>query len=127
MNYIKNCVAYTGTHDNDTLIGWLYGGRGHSTRRPEEIRKEKRNRLAYLGDGKKRRKDIHWEFIRLLMMSAAHLVIFPMQDLLGLGEGARMNQPAIFEGNWEWRLKPEQLKASLEKRLKEMTGIYGRG
>ncbi|OGP94068.1 MAG: 4-alpha-glucanotransferase [Deltaproteobacteria bacterium RBG_16_47_11] len=126
MNYIKNCVAYTGTHDNDTLIGWLYGGKGHSTRRPEEIHKEKRNALAYLGDVKKGRENIHWEFIRLLMMSAANLVISPVQDLLGLGESARMNRPAIFEGNWEWRLKTGQLTPLLRRRLAEMTRIYGR-
>jgi 4-alpha-glucanotransferase len=127
MNYIKNCVAYTGTHDNDTLIGWLYGGKGHSTRKPEEIRREKRNALSYLGDVKKDRKNIHWEFIRLLMMSVANLVIFPMQDLLGLDENARMNRPAIHKGNWEWRFKAEQLTPPFKKRLTEMTNIYGRG
>lgn len=126
MNYIQNCVAYTGTHDNDTLIGWLYGGRGHSTRRPEEIRMEKSNALRYLGNVKKDRKNIHWEFIRLLMMSAAYLVILPLQDLLGLGGKTRMNRPATANGNWEWRLLRGQLTPSLKKRLAEMTKIYGR-
>lgn len=127
INYVKNCVAYTGTHDNDTLIGWLYGGRGHSTRSPKEIRMEKRNALRYLGSAKRNRKTIHWEFIRLLMMSAANLVILPMQDLLGLGEEARMNRPAVARGNWEWRFIPKQLSPSARKRLTEMTEIYGRG
>lgn len=127
MNYLPNCVAYTGTHDNDTLISWLYGGRGHSTRRPEEIRLEKENALRYLGNVKKDKKNIHWEFIRLLMMSSANWVIIPMQDILGLGDWARMNRPATTEENWEWRLKPGQLTPYLKKRLAEMTGIYGRG
>jgi 4-alpha-glucanotransferase len=125
-SYIQNCIAYTGTHDNDTLIGWLYGVRGHSTRTSEEMRMEKRNALRYLGNMKRDRKHIHWEFIRLLMMSSANLVIIPMQDLLGLGEEARMNRPATAHGNWEWRLLPGQLTSSLKKRLAEMTNIYGR-
>lgn len=126
MNYIQNCVAYTGTHDNDTLIGWLYGDRGHSTRKPKEIRMEKRNALSYLGNVKRDRKNIHWELIRLLMMSSANLVILPMQDLLGLREEARMNRPATAKGNWEWRLLRGQLTPSVIKGLTEMTNIYGR-
>jgi 4-alpha-glucanotransferase len=125
-HYIQNCVAYTGTHDNDTLIGWLYGGGGHSTRNSEEILKEKRNALQYLGHRKKDRKNIHWEFIRLLMMSPANLVIIPIQDLLGLGEETRINRPAIAKGNWEWRLTPKELSSSVKKRLMEMTKTYGR-
>lgn len=126
INYIKNCVAYTGTHDNDTLIGWLYGSRDYSTRKPDEISMERENALRYLGYKGKKRRDIHWEFIRLLMMSVANLVIFPMQDLLGMGIEARMNRPAKAKGNWEWRLVSEQLKPSLRERLLEMTEIYGR-
>jgi 4-alpha-glucanotransferase len=126
MNYIQNCVAYTGTHDNDTVMGWLYEDRGYSTRKPEEIRMEKRSALSYLGNMKKDRKNIHWELIRLLMMSVANLVIIPMQDLLGLGGEARMNRPATTKGNWEWRLLPRQLTPSVKKGLTEMTTIYGR-
>lgn len=125
-HYIRNCVAYLGTHDNDTLIGWLHGSRDHSTRKPDEINRERKNALKYLGYQGRRRKDIHWEFIRLLMMSVAYLVILPMQDLLGLGEEARMNRPATAKGNWEWRLLRGQLTPSLRKRLAEMTKIYGR-
>jgi len=125
-HYIRNCVAYLGTHDNDTLIGWLHGSRDHSTRKPDEINRERKNALKYLGYQGRRRKDIHWEFIRLLMMSVANLVILPMQDLLGLGEEARMNRPATAKGNWEWRLLRGQLTPSLRKRLAEMTNIYGR-
>ncbi len=125
-SYIENCVAYTGTHDNDTLVGWLYGKENYSTRKPDEINRERKNALSYIGDRGKKRKDIHWEFIRLLLMSAANLAIIPMQDLLGLGEKARMNRPGRMEGNWEWRLTAGQLTSSLRKRLAEMTEIYGR-
>jgi 4-alpha-glucanotransferase len=64
--------------------------------------------------------------IRLVMMSVANMAIFPMQDILGLGEEARMNHPSIGEGNWEWRLLPEQLTPTVKQRLLEMTEIYGR-
>ncbi len=124
--YIQNCVAYTGTHDNDTLIGWIWGKRDYSTRRPNEIRTERENALKYLGSGSVNKKEIHWEFIRLLMMSVANFVVIPMQDLLGLGEEARMNRPATAGTNWEWRFLPKQLTRSLKKRLVEMTEIYMR-
>jgi len=69
---------------------------------------------------------VHWELIRLAMMSVANMVIFPMQDILGLGEEARMNRPATSEGNWQWQLSPEQLLASIADKLRGMTEIYGR-
>jgi len=124
LNYIQNCVAYTGTHDNDTLSSWICGKTDYSTRKPDEIGWERKNALNYLGQKGRGRRDIHWEFIRLLMMSVANLVIVPMQDLLGLGEEGRMNRPATAAGNWEWRLLPQQLTRSLKKRLTEMTEIY---
>jgi len=61
------------------------------------------------------------------MMSVANTVIFPMQDILGLGKEARMNRPATWKGNWQWRLLPDQLTSSLAERLRQMTEIYGRG
>ncbi len=126
MNYIRNCVAYTGTHDNDTLSSWIGGKTDYSTRKPDEIRWERRNALNHLGHKGSGRRDIHWELIRLLMMSVANLVIVPMQDLLGLGEEARMNRPATSKGNWEWRVSPYQWRPSLKRRLSEMTKTYGR-
>ncbi len=122
-NYVQNCIAYTGTHDNDTLLGWLFGEKDYSTRTRDEIKKERRNALRYLGYPAKR-KEIHWEFIRLLMMSAANVVIIPVQDLLGLGGKARMNRPGMASGNWEWRL-PMSVSFP-EKRLLELTSLYGR-
>jgi len=70
--------------------------------------------------------NVHWELIRLAMMSVADTAILPMQDLLGLDEWARMNRPARETGNWRWRLMPEQVTAQLAKELLELTEIYGR-
>jgi 4-alpha-glucanotransferase len=116
-NYIKNCVVYTGTHDNNTVKGWL----------EKEIGSEDKKKLSeYIGKNVLK-KTIHWELVRLAMMSVANVVIIPMQDILGLGEKARMNLPASSKGNWEWRLTPEQLSSSLIRKLSKMTRIYGRG
>jgi len=69
---------------------------------------------------------IHEEMVRLAMISVANTAILPMQDILGLGEEARMNRPARSDGNWQWQLAPEQLRPELERELREMTEIYGR-
>jgi len=71
-------------------------------------------------------EEIHWVLIRLAMMSVANTVIFPMQDILGLDAEARMNRPSSPEGNWLWRLLPEQMTLLMIQRLREMTEIYGR-
>lgn len=126
-NYIRNCVAYTGTHDNDTLIGWLYGRSDYSTRSREEIQQERRNVFRYLGDKKIKKRDMHWELIRLVMMSKADRVVFPMQDLLGLGNGARLNLPGKAEGNWQWRLLPQQITPKLIAKLAGLTRRSHRG
>lgn len=115
-NLPKNCVAYTGTHDNNTIRGWFEG---------EEAPEDKKRLLRYLGRDVPI-EELHWELIRLLMESAANTVIFPMQDILGLGEEARMNRPATAGGNWQWRLSPDQLTHTLAEKLLEMTEIYGR-
>lgn len=115
-NYTKNCVVYTGTHDNNTVKGWF----------TTEARPEDRKRLfKYIGR-EVREENIHWEFIRLAMMSVANMVIIPMQDILGLGEEAKMNLPSTSNGNWRWRLLPNQITHSLVKELREMTETYGR-
>ncbi|MEA3490008.1 MAG: 4-alpha-glucanotransferase [Candidatus Omnitrophota bacterium] len=116
-NYEKNCVAYTGTHDNNTLMGWLA---------KESSPEEKRRFLRYLRreetDG-----DINWETIRIIMMSDADTVVFPAQDILGLGESARMNQPREMTGNWEWRLLPGQITPLHAEKLLALTETSGRG
>lgn len=114
--YEKHYVAYTGTHDNNTIKGWF---------EKEATPEDKRRLFRYLGR-EVPLEELHWEMIRLAMMSVANLVIFPMQDLLGLGEEARMNRPATKEGNWRWQLLPEQLTPLLTRRFLEMTEIYGR-
>ncbi|HEX3034113.1 MAG TPA: 4-alpha-glucanotransferase [Thermodesulfobacteriota bacterium] len=115
-NHVKDCVVYTGTHDNNTVKGWFR----------KEANSEDKERLSrYLGK-QIREKNVHWEFIRLGMMSVANVAIFPMQDVLGLGEEAIMNLPSSTKGNWEWRLLPNQITPSLKKSLLEMTEIYGR-
>jgi len=115
-NHIMDCIIYTGTHDNNTIAGWY----------KHELGPEDRNRVCeYIGRDVTD-KSIHWELIRLAMMSVADMAIIPMQDILGLGEKARMNLPASAKGNWEWRLKREQLSQSLIKKLTDITKIYGR-
>jgi 4-alpha-glucanotransferase len=122
-NYRRNLVAYTGTHDNDTLVGWWTGGVGDSTREPEEVAAEKALCMRYLGiDG----SDIHWAFVRALLASVADTAMIPCQDLLGLGSEARMNLPGRPSGNWRWRLTTERLSDDVARRLREMADLYGR-
>jgi 4-alpha-glucanotransferase len=116
-NYEKNFVVYTGTHDNNTIRGWFEG---------EASPEEKKRLFRYLGR-EVPVENIHWELIRLAMMSVARWVILSMQDVLGLGEEARMNRPSIALGNWEWRLLPGQIAPGVSERLLEMTETFGRG
>jgi 4-alpha-glucanotransferase len=115
-NHIKNCVVYTGTHDNNTVKGWFL----------EETDKGDKKRIYnYLGR-KPAPSQINWEMIRLAMMSVANLVIFPLQDILGLNSDCRMNKPATLEGNWKWRLQSSQLTSRVRRRLRDMTILFGR-
>jgi len=115
-NHTRNAVVYTGTHDNNTARAWF----------ETELDDPGRLRLSRYIGREVTADTVHKELIRLAMMSVANTAIVPMQDLLGLGEWARMNRPATEKGNWQWRLAPEQLTASLTKQLKELTEIYGR-
>ncbi|MFC1836955.1 4-alpha-glucanotransferase [Thermodesulfobacteriota bacterium] len=115
-NLVKNCVAYTGTHDNNTARGWF------EKEAPPDV---KQRVLDYLGHVDYS-DQIHWDLIRLLMRSVADLVVFPMQDVLGLGADARMNTPSVTNGNWRWRLSPHMLTPELTAKLRSMTEIYGR-
>ena len=122
-NYPRRCVAYTGTHDNDTIVGWFFDRGGHErTARQAEI--ERRAALAYLGVNDAR--DIHWRMLRCIHSSVAALAIAPMQDVLGLGSEARMNRPGTEQGNWEWRMRPGAFDEAVRDRLAELTGIYER-
>jgi len=123
-SYPRDRVAYTGTHDNDTTVGWWSSaGAGGSTRSEEDIHKEREFTRKYLAtDG----REIHWVFIRTLMASVANTVLFPLQDVLGLGSEARMNTPAVPSGNWRWRYRAEMLTAEIAGRLKELATLYDR-
>jgi 4-alpha-glucanotransferase len=118
-NYIRNCAAYTGTHDNETAVGWYRA----QFDKEGKISKYGEHCLKYLGSTG---EEIHWDMIRALLASVADTAIIPAQDLLGLGNEARMNLPATTDGNWKWRLKPGELSGGIAERLKEMTEIYGR-
>ena len=123
-NYIPNSVAYTGTHDNDTTVGWFSSQAGTgSTRDDSQISREREFCLKYLNsDG----KEIHWNFIRAVWASVANTAIAPMQDLLGLGNEARMNLPASDSGNWFWQCKQGDFSDRVAEKLAELTAIYGR-
>ncbi|MBI2851521.1 MAG: 4-alpha-glucanotransferase [Chloroflexi bacterium] len=122
FNYPENCVVYTGTHDNNTTIGW-FKGESMTTMSHEEWHRERQLVLDYLGtDG----HEINWDFIRLALMSAPDTAIIPLQDILGLGGEARMNVPGVNEGNWRWRFREDMLTAYISRRLKMMAAVYGR-
>lgn len=123
-NYIKNCVAYTGTHDNDTAMGWFTSVAGAgSTRNEEQVERERRFCLDYLNS---EGTEIHWDFIRALLSSVADTAIIPLQDVLGLGNEARMNLPNSTTGNWSWRYRKGALTEELGERLLKLTRLYGR-
>jgi len=112
-NYTSNCVAYTGTHDNDTSVGWYKSA-------PEKEQDLCRRYLARSGE------DIAWDLIRGVWSSVAMFSICPLQDLLGLDTSARMNYPGKPSGNWGWRFVPEQIQPWLIERLKEYNFLYSR-
>jgi 4-alpha-glucanotransferase len=120
-NYPRNLAAYTGTHDNDTVMGWWRSEGGDSTRTAKDVAAEKAKARAYLAaDGDR----MNWTMIRTLMASVADTVVFPMQDILGLGSEARMNTPSVASGNWRWRMTPAQ--AGNLPHLSDMAELYGR-
>lgn len=123
-NYPRNRVAYTGTHDNDTVIGWWESSGEHdSVRTAAEVLREKAYALEYLGaDG----REMNWVLIRALLASVADTVLYPLQDVLGLGSKARMNIPATRSGNWRWRCRPGELDAGVAGRLRRLAALYDR-
>jgi 4-alpha-glucanotransferase len=114
FNYSRNCVVYTGTHDNDTTVGWFNQLSEH----------EKNAVLRYLGCTSP--EGIHWDLIRLALSSVGNQTLIPLQDILGLGGEARMNVPSQAEGNWAWRYQPNALTEEVRDRLKTLTETYGR-
>lgn len=115
-NYIDNCVVYTGTHDNETLVGWF-----------ENILPQERIQARdYLCDHNTPTEEIYKSFICLAMRSNAKSCIIPMQDYLGYDNTCRMNQPSTLGKNWRWRLKKEELSDTLNAYLLKITKLYGR-
>ncbi len=112
--YTKNCVVYTGTHDNDTLIGWFQKAK-------EEDRQFARDYLNSRSDD-----EIHWDAIRGAWSSVASMAISPVQDFLGLGSEARINTPGVAAGNWQWRLRHGVLTDELAERIAKLTRVYSR-
>jgi len=112
-NYVKNCVAYTGSHDNDTVVGWF----------SELDLKTKNHVLNYLNCNG---INIAWDMIRTALSSVADMAIIPMQDILELDNKARMNFPGTAQGNWQWRFKNTDLKENIALKLKSLTELYGR-
>lgn len=114
-NYIKNCVAYTGTHDNDTIRGWI---------EVSGTREEVNYAIEYLNLNEK--EGYTWGFIRGIWSSVSDIAITTMQDLLDLGNDARMNYPSGLENNWAWRMPQNSLTKSLSRKLYKLTQLYGR-
>ena len=112
--YPENCVCYTGTHDNTTVLGWL------EEAGPEDMEMARR----YLGLN--REEGYNWGFLRGGMGSKARLFVAQMQDYLDLGGAARMNTPGTLGGNWQWRMKPGAASPELARRLREFTRLFGR-
>ncbi len=115
-NYDKNSVVYTGTHDNNTILGWY-----------EDLTKKDRDfATAYLNNKNTVKEELHWDYIRLAMSSVAKLCVIPMQDYLGLGAEARINTPATIGNNWKWRMSDRALTGTLSKKIYNITKIYAR-
>jgi len=117
-NYVRNCIAYTGTHDNDTALGWW-----------QSLDEDLKGRVThYLGyDRPEQVTAVHWDLIRVALASIADLAILPLQDLLGLDGSCRMNDPSDNAGNWRWRYPSSHLLAEdICQKLNHLTAIYRR-
>jgi 4-alpha-glucanotransferase len=113
-NHPVNCVVYTGTHDNNTTIGWWLN----------EVEEGTKNFIqTYL---EREIREVNWNMMQVAMMSAAHTAIFPLQDILNLGADARMNTPGKEQGNWTWRFTADAFDHDGKYRLKHYTGLYQR-
>jgi malto-oligosyltrehalose synthase/4-alpha-glucanotransferase len=115
-NFNSNCIVYTGTHDNNTTVGWY----------KQEITSEDRKRLESYSNTTVKAENVHDILSRIAYASVAKIVILPMQDILGLDEQARLNKPGTGKNNWLWQLKAGQLTDAIEQKLKEWTIFYNR-
>lgn len=115
-NYTRNCVVYTGTHDNNTVCGWYK----HMDIEDREFS------VAYLGNEDTPLSKIHWDFIRLALSSVARLAVIPVQDYLGLSSEGRINEPSTIGKNWSWRMLPDELDEHTIRKCRRLAKIYGR-
>lgn len=123
-NYHRNVAAYTGTHDNDTTVGWFHSVAGpDSTRSETEIIAERDFCKKYLHTSG---SEIHWDFIRAVLGSVANTAVVPLQDVLGVGSEGRMNLPNSTKGNWSWRFAAAALTDGHAQRLRDLSEMYGR-
>ena len=113
-NYPNNCVVYTGTHDNDTTMGWF------KTASKATAKFAKKYFCMTKEEG------LNWGMMRGAWASAADMAIVPMQDLLGLGSEARMNVPSTLGDNWKWRITADQIDNKLAKKIREYMVMYSR-
>lgn len=113
-NYDRNCVVYTGTHDNDTTLGWFNSLSDEN----------KKYVMKYAGISSE--KEVNWGLIKLAISSSAVFSIIPMQDVLGLGSEARMNKPGVAYGNWAWRVKKSQINNKIITKLYDLSKLYSR-
>jgi 4-alpha-glucanotransferase len=120
----RDSVVYTGTHDNDTTLGWWQStGEGDSTRAVDEAAAERAMAARYLAsDG----TEMNWDMIRAALASVANTAVIPIQDVLGLGSEARMNMPGRADGNWRFRFSWDQLPATTTARLRDLVETYQR-
>jgi 4-alpha-glucanotransferase len=123
-NYEREQASFTGTHDNDTTLGWWRALRRSARGRTNGDNQAIMHRVeSYLQrDG----REIHWSFIQAIMTSVADIAVIPLQDLLGLGSAARMNLPGRAKGNWRWRFQEKQIHRAVVDRLRELTIVSGR-
>lgn len=114
--YQRNCVVYTGTHDNDTTAGWF-----------EKLSDgDKEVALRYMNSFYTPKEEQHWDLIALAMRSTADTCIIPVQDFLGLGSEARINMPSTLGDNWKWRMTKGAFSEELKEKIRRMTKLYGR-
>lgn len=115
-SYPRNCVVYTGTHDNDTIAGWYQ----NFSAEDKEMAK------AYLNNYYTPVEEIYWDYICCAMRTVADICIIPVQDYLGLGSEARINTPSVPSGNWVWRMKKNAFTPEIKKKIQYLTKIYDR-
>lgn len=115
-NYPANCVAYTGTHDNNTIQGWYY----------QESKEHERANIKAVLNLKPNPRQLHWQMIEVLMKSKANITILPLPDILGLDSSARMNTPATKVNNWKWRFESKELSPSVNSKLLRLTRLSKR-